>query len=456
MQRIEINKVVDQARFNGFHARIFAWCLVITIIDGCELTVPGIVLPSIMAQMRVSASTAGLMASASLFGMMFGSILLGLLSEKIGRRWTIAICIFLFSVFTAGAAFTSEPVSFSVLRFFAGLGIGGVMPNVIAQMTEYAPKRIRSLVTTLMYSGAAIGGVVAAVLGKVLIADHGWQAVFIAAGPPVLLIPFMLKSLPESLSYLVARRDNSRLRAVARRLQPDIVLDERAEFIVPAEDRAEGVAVARLFQEDRCFSTVMFWIANFNALFMVYALSTWLTKLMAMSGYSLGSALSFAIAMNVGAYIGGIGGGWLADKLHIKWVLVAMYALGGVFLCLMTVKVPTELLYVIIGAVGACSTGAQIVAYAYCGQFYPMAIRSTGVGVAIGVGRLGAIVAPPLIGLIVTLKLPLEQNFLVIAATGILAAIALAFVDHTRSASAALERGARETPADAGPSEASI
>ncbi|MEX3954145.1 MFS transporter [Paraburkholderia sp. EG287B] len=435
VQCIEVNRMVDEASFNGFHAKILVWCLLITIIDGCDLTVTGIALPSIMQQMGVSASTAGLMASSSLFGMMFGSIFLGALSEKIGRRWTISICIFLFSVFTAGAGFTGEPLSFSVLRFIAGLGIGGVMPNVIAQMTEYAPKKIRSLLTTVMYSGYAIGGVVAAVLGKVLIAEHGWQAVFIAAGPPVLLIPFVLKSMPESLSYLVARRDDRRLRAVVRRLQPGIRLEQRLDFRVSEEDRAVGVAVARLFQEGRGMSTVIFWIAIFNGLFMVYSLSTWLTKLMAMSGYSLGSALSFAIAMNIGAYVGGIGGGWLADKLHIKWVLVAMYALGSIFLCLMTVKVSTELLYVIIGAVGACSTGAQIVAYSYCGQFYPMPIRSTGVGVAVGVGRLGAIVAPPLIGQIVALKLPLEQNFLLIAAAGMLAAIALAFIDHSRSAS---------------------
>jgi AAHS family benzoate transporter-like MFS transporter len=154
-----------------------------------------------------------------------------------------------------------------------------------------------------------------------------------------------------------------------------------------------------------------------------------------MSGYGLGSALSFVIALNVGAVIGAIGGGWLADRFHIKWVLVCMYALGGVFLYMMTFKTSTEVLYVIIAAVGACSTGAQIVAYAYSGQYYPTAIRSTGIGMASGIGRLGAIVAPVLIGVIVSLKLPLEQNFLVIGAAGILGALALACIDHRRSAS---------------------
>src|SRR5262249_49639090 len=159
-------------------------------------------------------------------------------------------------------------------------------------------------------------------------------------------------------------------------------------FSTTGHAKADGAPVMKLFQEGRGVSTVMFWIAFFTGLFMIYALSTWLTKLMAMAGYSLGSALSFVVALNVGAVTGAIGGGWLADRFHIKWVLVWMYALGAVFLYLMTLKTSTEVLYVVIAAVGACTTGAQIVAYAYSGQFYPGPVRSTGVGMASGIGRL--------------------------------------------------------------------
>lgn len=451
MKHIDVHKLADEATFNRFHFKVLAWCLLIIIIDGYDIAVAGTALPSIMQEMGVTASTAGFMASSALFGMMFGAVFLGTLSDRIGRRWTISICVFLFSVFTAAAGFTKDPISFSVMRFIAGLGIGGVMPNIVAQMTEYSPKRIRSLMTTAMFSGYALGGILAAVLGKQLIGEYGWQAVFIAAGAPVLLIPFILKSMPESLPYLVSHKDDRPLRDVARQLAPGLVMASDDRFVVPAQDRAQGAPLARLFQDGRGVSTVMFWIAFFTGLFMIYALSSWLTKLMALSGYSLGSALSFVIALNLGAMLGAIGGGWLADRFHIKWVLVAMYALGGVFLYLMTYKMPTELLYGVIAMVGACSTGAQIVAYAYCGQYYPMAVRSTGIGMAAGVGRSGAIIAPLLIGLIVSLELPLEQNFLVIGAAGVLGAIALAFINHGRSASvqdaAALPE--RKTPAAA-------
>lgn len=436
MHQIDVHKMVDEAKFNRFHAFVLAWCLLIIIIDGYDIAVAGAALPSIMKDMNVDASTAGYMASSALFGMMFGAIFLGTLSDKIGRRWTISICVFLFSVFTAAAGFANDPVTFSVLRFIAGLGIGGVMPNIVAQMTEYAPRKIRSVMTTVMFSGYAIGGILAAVLGKQFIGEYGWQIVFFAAGVPVLLIPFIFKSMPESLPYLVAHNDDSHLRKVISRIQPGFKMEAHEEFLLPAEDKSQGTPVSKLFNDGRSVSTVMFWIAFFTGLFMIYALSSWLTKLMAMSGYSLGSALSFVIALNLGAIVGAVCGGWLADKFHIKWVLVTMYALGGIFLYMMTIKTSTEMLYLIIGAVGACSTGAQIVAYAYCGQFYPMAIRSTGIGFAAGIGRLGAILAPVLIGQIVSMKLPLEQNFLVIGAAGVVGAFALAFINHDRSASA--------------------
>ena len=440
MQLIDAHKLADEARFNCFHAKVLAWCFLVIIIDGYDIAIAGAALPSIMSEMGVDASTAGFMASSALFGMMFGAIFLGALSDKIGRRWTISICIFLFSVFTAAAGLTNDPVTFSVMRFIAGLGIGGVMPNIVAQMTEYSPKRIRSFMTTVMFSGYAVGGILAAAIGKQFIAEFGWQIVFFAAGVPVLLIPFVLRSMPESLSLVVWRQNESQLRQLVKNIAPQVKLGANDKFLVPQREKASGVPVANLFKEGRGVSTIMLWIAFFTGLFMVYALSTWLTKLMAMSGYSLGSALSFVMALNIGAVVGAIGGGWLADRLHMKWVLVGMYALGSVFLYLMTFKVPTEFLYVVIGAVGACTTGAQIVAYAYSGQFYPMNIRSTGVGMAAGIGRLGAILAPVLIGLIVSLQLPLEQNFLVIAAAGVVGSIALACINHRRSATEVSDR----------------
>jgi len=433
MRHIDLHRLADEARFNRFHGLVLFWCALIIIFDGYDLAVAGIALPSIMKEMGVSATNAGFMVSSALFGMMFGAIFLGTIADRIGRRWAIAICIALFSVFTAAAGFTHDPLSFSAMRFLAGLGIGGVMPNVVAQMTEYSPRKIRSTMVTLMFSGYAVGGMLAALIGKGMIEAYGWSSVFIAAGLPVLLIPFILKSMPESMPFLIRSNRLPELKVIASRLDPSYRPDDGDHFALPREDRAASAPIRRLFQEGRGFSTLMFWIAFFMCLFMVYALSSWLTKLMASAGYSLGSALTFVLVLNFGAMLGAVGGGWLADRFHIKYVLVGMYLLAAVSISLLGYPVSTGLLFLLVGLAGASTIGTQIVTYAYVGQFYPMAVRATGIGWASGIGRSGAILAPIVIGTLVGMALPLEQNFMAIAIPAVIAAVAVAFIDHGRS-----------------------
>ena len=436
MRQIDVHKIADEARFNGFHGLVLFWCALIIIFDGYDLAVAGIALPSIMKQMGVDPTQAGFMVSSALFGMMFGAIFLGTIADRIGRRWAIAICIALFSLFTAAAGLTSDPVLFGITRFLAGLGIGGVMPNVVAQMTEYSPRKLRATMVTLMFSGYAVGGMLAAVLGKGLIESYGWQSVFLAAALPVVLIPFILKSLPESMPFLLKQGRHEELKAIVARLEPGFRPSADDRFALPARDKADGAPVRELFRDGRGFSTVMFWTAFFMCLFMVYALSSWLTKLMASAGYSLGSALTFVLTLNFGAMLGAVGGGWLADRFHIKWVLFSMYVLAAVSITLLGTPMPTGALFVVVGLAGASTIGTQIVTYAYAGQFYPMAIRSTGIGLASGVGRSGAILAPIVIGALVGMALPLQQNFIAIAIPAVIAAVAVAMIDHGRAASA--------------------
>ena len=434
MRQIDVHKLADEAPFNRFHVGVLFWCALIIIFDGYDLAVAGIALPSIMKQMGVDPKQAGFMVSSALFGMMFGAIFLGTIADRIGRRWAIAICIGLFSLFTAAAGLTNDPVLFSMTRFLAGLGIGGVMPNVVAQMTEYSPRKLRATLVTLMFSGYAVGGMLAAVLGKGLIESHGWQSVFLAAALPVVLVPFILKSLPESMAFLLRQGRHDELKAIAAKLDPRVRATREDRFVLPSIDAAASAPVRRLFDDGRGFSTVMFWVAFFMCLFMVYALSSWLTKLMAGAGYTLGSALTFVLTLNFGGMLGAIGGGWLADRFNIKWVLFSMYLLAAVSITLLGTPMPTGALFVVVGLAGASTIGTQIVTYAYAGQFYPMAVRSTGIGFASGVGRSGAILAPIVIGMLVAMALPLQQNFVAIAIPGAIAALAVAMISHRRSA----------------------
>lgn len=446
MRQIDVHKLADEARFNRFHGLVLFWCALIIIFDGYDLAVVGIALPSIMKDLGVDPTRAGFMISSALFGMVFGAIFLGTVADKIGRRKAIAICVAMFSIFTALAGLTRDPVMFSLARFLAGIGIGGVMPNVVAHMTEYAPKKIRATLVTLMFSGYAVGGVLAAILGKGLIETYGWPSVFFAAGLPVLLIPFILKSLPESMPFLLAKGKHEELKAIAAKLEPSYKPAANDKLAVPAEDRADLAPIKHLFSDGRGFSTVMFWVAFFMCLFMVYALSSWLTKLMAGAGYTLGSALTFVLVLNLGAVIGAVGGGWLADRFHIKYVLASMYVLAAISITLLGVPMSTSALFFVVGLAGASTIGTQIVANAYTGQFYPMAVRSTGLGWALGIGRTGAILAPIVIGILVSMKLPLQQNFIAIAIPAVIGLVAVLLIDHSRSASARRHDVSAEIP----------
>ena len=433
MQTIDVHKIADASRFNRFHAIILFWGVLILILDGYDLAIVGAALPSIMEQMGVDATKAGFMASSALFGMMVGAIFLGTIADRIGRRLAICISVALFSVFTAAAGLTTDPVSFSVARFIAGLGIGGVLPIMTAQMAEFAPGRLRARLVTLVFAGYSIGGILVAAVGKQLIETWGWQSVFFTAAIPLFLIPLILITMPESMPFLIRKGRDKELRQVVARLAPDLAATQGSRFVAPV---GRGDApISGLFQDGRGFSTVMIWAAFFMGLFMTYALSSWLTKLMAMAGYSLGSALNFVIVFNVGAMVGSVFGGWLGDRFNIKAVLVTFYAVGAVALILMGYTRSTELLFFVVFVVGASTLGTQLLAYAYAGSFYPTEIRSTGVGFASGVGRTGAILAPIVIGIIVSLNLPLEQNFMVIALAGLLGMIAVMLIDHGRSAS---------------------
>lgn len=433
--KVNINDIIDKARFAAFHWKVLIWCLIIIIFDGYDLVIYGVALPLLMQQWSLTAVQAGLLASAALFGMMFGAMIFGTLSDKLGRKKTIMICVTLFSGFTFLGAFASNPVEFAILRFIAGLGIGGVMPNVVALMTEYAPKKIRSTLVALMFSGYAIGGMSSALLGAWLVKDMGWQIMFLIAGIPLLLLPVIWKFLPESLAFLVKSNHHDQAKMIVIKIAPETELTNNTQLVLNESTTTEA-PVRALFQQGRSFSTFMFWIAFFMCLLMVYALGSWLPKLMLQAGYSLGASMLFLFALNIGGMVGAIGGGALADKFHLKQVITSMFVIGAAALILLGFNSPQFILYSLIAIAGAATIGSQILLYTFVAQFYPTALRSTGMGWASGIGRIGAIIGPVLTGALLTFELPHQMNFLAIAIPGIIAALAIFMVNLKASVAA--------------------
>ncbi|MDH4554111.1 aromatic acid/H+ symport family MFS transporter [Pseudomonas sp. BN417] len=430
MRAIDVSALLDGARFNTFHARVLFWCALIIIFDGYDLVIYGVVLPALMQAWSLTALQAGLLGSCALLGMMLGALFFGPLSDRIGRRKTIMTCVTLFSGFTVINGFARTPEEFAICRFIAGLGIGGVMPNVVALMNEYAPKKIRSTLVAIMFSGYSVGGMLSAGLGMLLMPTWGWQAVFFVAVVPLLVLPLLVRQLPESLNFLLRQGDVARAQALLCRAEPAYVPATGDRLHLP-KGQASKITISQLFHDGRTLNTLMLWVAFFCCLLMVYALSSWLPKLMNAAGYGLNSSLAFLLVLNFGAIFGAIGGGWLGDRVALGRVLFAFFTLGALSLSLLALKSPLPVLYLLIGVAGACTIGTQILANACAVQFYPAHIRSTGLGWAMGVGRLGAIIGPLLGGALHAAQLPIQASFLAFALPGLVGAAAiLVFIWH--------------------------
>lgn len=430
MRTVDVHKIIDEARFNKFHWMVLFWCAVVIIFDGYDLVIYGVVLPKLMEQWQLTPIQAGALGSYALFGMMFGAMFFGPLSDKIGRKRTIAICVAIFSGMTFLNGFARDAWEFGICRFIAGLGIGGVMPNVVALMTEYSPKRIRSTLVAIMFSGYSVGGMLSAFIGMNVIPAYGWQPVFWIAGIPLLLLPLILRFLPESVGFLLSAGRKDDAAQMLSRVEPSFQPQTDDHFHLPT-GKGKSVPLVALFTEGRLVSTLMFWVSFFCCLLMVYALGSWLPKLMVKAGYELGSSLSFLLVLNFGAIFGAVGGGWIADRLHLRRVITLMFVAAAVSISLLGFKSPTAMLYLIVAVAGACTIGTQILLYAYVAQYYPLAIRSTGIGWASGVGRSGAILGPVLGGTLMSMNLDLQMNFLAFAIPGAIAGLAISMVGRS-------------------------
>ena len=428
MNTVNVNEVIDKAKFTPFHFKVVFWCLIIILFDGYDLAINGVVLPLLMQEWSLSAVQAGMLASTALAGMMFGAMMFGTLADKIGRKKVIMICVLLFSGFTFAGGFASNPTEFGVLRFLAGLGIGGVMPNLVALTSEYAPARLRATLVTTMFSGYAVGGVMAALLGAWFTPDFGWQIMFFIAGVPLLLLPLIWKFLPESLTFLVKAQKHDNARQIMQRLDDQLSLNAQTQLALSEIKIAEPAFVSSLFKQGRTANTLLFWLAFFMCLLTLYALGSWLPKLMMAAGYSLGNSLMFLLAMNIGAVIGTVGGGILADKFHLKPVIITLCLSGAVALSLLGFKSPQPVIYFLVAVAGASAIGGQILLYSYVAQYYPLTVRSTGIGWASAVGRSGAIVGPILIGMLLGMELPHQLNFMAVGLPVVIVAIAVSLI----------------------------
>ncbi|RDB49420.1 MFS transporter [Tsukamurella tyrosinosolvens] len=347
---------------------VTALCLFALVLEGYDILMYGLVVPSLLkyASWGLDTAQVGWLGSIAPLGMLIGAFAAAALGDRFGRRTTLIGAVAVFSAAMLLCAVAPAYELFATGRFGIGLGAGMLMPTAAAAIVEATPPALRNRMVTVGFAGTCVGGILAGVLSLLLVPSFGFRAMFWAgAVPAVLLLPLLWRYFPRHTD-------------------------------APAEATEAGPAarVSAVFRAGGVRTTIGFWIAMALCLLLVFGVATWLPKLMQNAGYGLAAALSFLLILNVGALAGTLAGGALADRCGIRVVTAAFFLAAGVALLVLTARPPTAVAYVLVLIAGAGTTGTQILLNAYVAAHYPAGCRSAGVGLALGVGRLGAIAGP--------------------------------------------------------------
>jgi len=418
-----------QARPQRSRYLAVALCCLTIIVDGYDLLVYGTVVPTLVdgsAEWTLTEAQAGRIGSYALIGMLIGALVIGTVTDIVGRRRIMLACIAWFSTAMLLAAFAATPEIFGLSRFLAGLGLGGVVPTAIALTIEYAHPRHRSTTNAVMFSGYSIGGMLAALTAIWVIPELGWRTMFvIGAVLGFVLLPLAWRLLPESASYLLSRGRVEEAQQLADRYGLEL---EPAAEEAASEKGGPLQGLARLFSRRFLAGTVLFWIGTAVGLLLVYGLNTWLAQIMRTAGYELGSALAFLLVLNLGAIVGTPLLGMVADRVGSKQTTTGMFVVAALCIYLLSHDLPTGVLYLLVAVAGTCTIGTTILVNAYTANYYPAHMRATGLGWALGIGRIGAIIGPIYGGYVLASGWGLDANFYAFAVPALAGAAAMVLV----------------------------
>jgi MFS family permease len=383
-------------------------CWVAVALDGFDLVVLGAVIPTLSksGDLGFTDSSLTLASTVGLIGVGIGAVTVGPLTDRHGRRVTLISSIALFSLLTLALAVAQNVTQFTVLRFLAGLGLGACPPTALAFMSEHAKQGRGGSAVTRMMTGYHVGAVLTALLALWLVDAYGWESMFVVGGVVGLLtLPVMWAKLPESTTFLEA-----------------VQARERGEVATPV--RSADVVKGRYLKV-----SIGLWVASFMGLLLVYGLNTWLPKIMGEAGYSIKAGTALLLVLNVGAVIGLLVAGGISDSRGNKPTVLLWFGLAAIFLALLSIKLESSLLvYAAVLLTGIFVFSAQVLVYAFVGHLYPPEVRGTALGMAAGIGRVGAIVGPFLGGAMVTAGIAYPWGFYAFAVAALLAVLALATV----------------------------
>lgn len=375
-------------------------CVVINMLDGFDVLVMAFTAPSIAAEWSLEPQSIGILLSAGLFGMSAGSLFIAPLADRLGRRNNLLICLSIISVGMFASAFTNSVPELAAARVVTGLGIGGALASLTTITAEYSSYKRQGFAISMVQSGYPVGATIGGTIAAFLIVAYGWRSVYVfGAVCTLLMIPLVLRYLPESLEFLIERKPRNALGKV-NQLLAKLGMEQLAEM---PESRQAGEmrkgSVLDLVSAPLRTSTLLLWCAFFMVMLSFYFVLSWTPTLLTEAGLRAEQGISGGVLMNIGGIIGGATLGYLTARFSAHRLTGLYMVLCVVFMTVFGLLDGYLGPMLVVGfVVGYFIFGSIIGLYSIAPDIYDTSVRNTGMGWAIGIGRFGGIIGPSAAG----------------------------------------------------------
>ncbi|MSP94780.1 MAG: MFS transporter [Alphaproteobacteria bacterium] len=425
LREIDVGELMQDRRIGRLHVLTFCLCMAILFVDGLDYSSVNVAAPALLRAFGAERSAMGFMFSMGFTGILIGSVIFGIVGDKYGRKTGAVLGVLAYSVPALLSVFATSFNELTIYRLFTGLGIGGVIPNIVALLSETAPKRYRVTFVMAVFIGYSMGNAAIGQVAAWLIPEYGWQIVFLVAGISGLgLSAVLILFLPESIPFLAATKPESpRLRALVARMAPELAIGPQTRFTFRRPAKETTFSLSLLFDGYRRVATPIIWLA-FLAESMTYlTLSAWFVVLLEGVGLSvMQAALAYSYAQ-VGAIVAILMVARLFDRFGpVVSVFSACTAVAAIIALGLPGLTPVSITAIAIVAL-ACGSATHQSLIGMVGNFYPTIVRGNGVGYATGMGRIGAILGPAFAGYLLT-RLPIPNVLIFIAVPDLVVAVA--------------------------------
>jgi MFS transporter, AAHS family, 4-hydroxybenzoate transporter len=420
-------RALENQQLGGLQIRVAAICGLIQMCDGYDIGSIGWAVPSLTHAWNIAPPAFALAFLWSNIGVMAGALAAGPIGDRLGRKPLLLISVALFGLASLASAIAPSLGFLAGTRFFTGAGIAGAFAGTVALTGDYTPQRLRATMIMVMFTGAPIGGFIGGqVVALLLHVGFGWPIIFIIGGAfPLVLWLITALWLPESPRFLAARAEiPPRHHALLQRLEIAHAPREARSI-----DVAQGNPIKMLFGEGYALQTTLLWIIFFCSLLNLFLFVFWLPEVLHLIGMTPAQSVFVTSLYALGGIAAVLYLGWAIDRFGTRYSLAMHYAVSIVFIALISLAVmPYLALLIVVFLAGTTVIGSQTGLNAACGKLYPARMRTSGYGLATGIGRLGGIAAAPLGGFLLTRGLPPTYVFLSACLFALIAAVATAFL----------------------------